>query len=249
MGYHNISAKRVITYFNNTIEQGGFWLPNVKRELAWKEEQIEKFVDSIMREYPIGSLLVLKTRKSIAHRRFVNTYSEGVNVNSSPEPRTEDQKLLVLDGQKRLQSLFIALNGSYNGKELYFNVLSGDKVNDRGLKYDFRFMKEAEKENYWIKLKHVISSDKKPNVNRRNIINEIERETNEELTRELRNIVDDNLDKLINCFTIKEIICYAVLDDIADQGLYTSSDICDIVTNYNSMGSEFDRDELLKALS
>ena len=107
MRYESISVKRVITYFNNPIEQGGFWLPNIEKELVWREEQIEAIADSIMREYPIGTFLVLKTKKPINYRRFVNTYSEGVNINSNPEAITENQKLLVLDGQQRLQSLYI----------------------------------------------------------------------------------------------------------------------------------------------
>ena len=249
MGYNSISIKQVITYFNNPIEQGGFWLPNVQKEFIWREEQIEKFADSIMREYPIGVFLVLKTKKAINYRRFVNTYSEGVNINSNPEPVTENQKLLVLDGQQRLQGLFIALNGSYNGKELYFNVLSGDSFNERGLKYNFKFMKENDKSDYWIKVKDVINSSQKNNVNRRNVIAKIQEDVGEEFTQEVRNVIDDNLDQLISCFTIKDSICYAVLDGVEDEGLYNNDDICDIVTRYNSIGSIFSKESLIEALT
>lgn len=248
MGYSSISVKKVITYFNNPIEQGGFWLPNIKTEFAWNESHIEKFADSIMREYPIGSFLVLKTKKPLFCRRFVNTYSEGVNINNNPEPIIEEQKIIVLDGQKRLQSIFIALNGSYNGKELYFNVLSGSNINGNGMKYDFKFMYENQKENYWIKVKDVIKSNKKPNVNRRDIINQIEEEIGEELSRETRNKIDDNLDKLINCFTVNEIVCYAVLDDVENVGLYTSEDVCDIIKSYNLSEAEFVREDFMNAL-
>ncbi|MGL4740157.1 MAG: DUF262 domain-containing protein [Sarcina sp.] len=249
MGYNSISIKKVITYFNNPIEQGGFWLPNVHKDFIWREEQIEKFADSIMREYPIGVFLVLKTKKAITYRRFVNTYSEGVNINSNPEPITDNQKLLILDGQQRLQSLFIALNGSYNGKELYFNVLSGGKKDDKGVKYQFKFMTENEKTEYWVKVKSIINSDERANVNKRNVISQIEFELGEELSSEEKNLIDDNLDQLINCFSIKSIVCYAVLDDVEDEGLYSVEDICDIVTKYNSIGSIFSKEDLVIALS
>lgn len=248
MGYSSIPIKTVITYFNNPIEKGGFWLPNIKKEFEWNEAKIEKFMDSIMREYPIGTILVLKTKKPIYCRRFVNTYSEGVNINTNPEAITDTQKNIVLDGQKRLQSIFVALNGSYNGKELYFNVLSGNNINQNDMKYNFKFINEAEKENYWIKVKDVIKSDKKPNVNKRNIIKQIEKEIKEDLSVEIKDRIDDNLDRLIDSFTINDAICYAVLDDVENEGIYTSIDICDIVESYNSIGSKFIREDLVKAL-
>ncbi|PCH59731.1 MAG: hypothetical protein COC05_06160 [Gammaproteobacteria bacterium] len=37
---------------------GGFWLPNIQRNFVWKEEQTERLFDSLMRDYPIGTLLV-----------------------------------------------------------------------------------------------------------------------------------------------------------------------------------------------
>ena len=37
---------------------------------------------------------------------------------------------LVLDGQQRLQALYIALHGTYEGKSLYFDVLSGQETQD-----------------------------------------------------------------------------------------------------------------------
>jgi len=48
---------------------------------------------------------------------------------------------LVLDGQQRLQSLYIALFGSYEGRSLYFDVLSGRDSDDLAdEKYDFAFL-------------------------------------------------------------------------------------------------------------
>jgi outer membrane protease len=55
--------------------------------------------------------------------------------------------MLVLDGQQRLQSLFIGLKGSYAGtdRELYFDVLSGDVVAPEDIRYRFAFIeKEGE---------------------------------------------------------------------------------------------------------
>jgi hypothetical protein len=52
---------------------------------------------------------------------------------------------LVLDGQQRLQSLYIALFGSYEGKTLCFDVLSGrESDNLAEEKYEFEFLDKAE---------------------------------------------------------------------------------------------------------
>ena len=44
----------------------GFWLPNIQRPLVWREEQICRLFDSILREYPISTLLVWKTTEPLA---------------------------------------------------------------------------------------------------------------------------------------------------------------------------------------
>lgn len=51
-----------------------FWLPNIQRNFVWKEEQIERLFDSLMRDYPIGALLVWKTKTKIRHRKFIDFY-------------------------------------------------------------------------------------------------------------------------------------------------------------------------------
>lgn len=249
MGYNNISVKKLISYLNNRIEQGGFWLPYIEREFVWKEKEMECFFDSIMRQYPIGMLLLLKTKREIKYKRFVSTYSDGVNVKMA-EPITSEQKLLILDGQQRLQSLFIALNGSYNGKELYFNVLSGNsKKSDDGRKYDFKFLEEEEADTYWIKVKDVISSEKKSNANRRSIISKIKEKIQNELTEDIKTIIDDNLDQLIDSFVTKNVICYDVLDDTTIYDVYDVEDICKIMIMANSEGSKFNEDDLKEAFS
>jgi hypothetical protein len=49
----------------------------------------------------------------------------------------------VLDGQQRLQSLYIGLKGSYEGRELYFNMLSGDVAAPDDIRYKFEFRDPA----------------------------------------------------------------------------------------------------------
>jgi len=142
---------------NNEEEQGGLWLPNIQRYFIWKKEQIEQLFDSIMREYPIGNFLIWKTKEPVKMRKFIDNYKDGLRLVDFYVPKNNKIKLLVLDGQQRLQSLFIALRGSYNGEELYFNVLSG-KEEKEDIKFEFKFLNsdKAKIENGWVKLKDII---------------------------------------------------------------------------------------------
>ena len=76
-----------------------------------------------MREYPISNMLIWKTKDKMRTRKFIRGYREGIKVKDFFIPQDDKKKMIVLDGQQRLQSFFIGLNWSYEGKELYFNLL------------------------------------------------------------------------------------------------------------------------------
>ena len=112
------TIRKFVNYINNPGHLGGFWLPNIQRPFVWNEEQIERLYDSILREYPIGTLLIWKNKSKIKHRKFIDNWVDTINLLQFNVPINENQKMLVLDGQQRMQSLFIGLKGSYNGREL-----------------------------------------------------------------------------------------------------------------------------------
>lgn len=70
------TIRRMVGYLNNEEKDGGFWLPNIQRPFVWKEEQTERLFDSILREYPISTLLVWKTKSSIKRREFIQNYKK-----------------------------------------------------------------------------------------------------------------------------------------------------------------------------
>ncbi len=59
----------------------------------------------------------------------------------------------MLDGQQRLQSLFIGLMGSYAGRELFLDILSGEVAAPDDIKYKFAFLDSASAKFPWIKFK------------------------------------------------------------------------------------------------
>ena len=123
----------------NQIDSRDIVLPAIQRDFVWSEEKIEKLMDSIMRGYPVGIVLVWETYKDIQYREFEKIYRNGTRPAFIDNSSNKKLKL-VLDGQQRLQALFLALYGSYNGKYLYFDILSGRHSDDfEEEKYHFYF--------------------------------------------------------------------------------------------------------------
>ncbi len=97
-----------------------------------------------MRGYPIGIALLWETYLDLQYRSFDKAFHDGV-VHVFKENKRKKKLKLVLDGQQRLQSLYIALFGSYEGKTLCFDVLSGRESDDLAEeKYEFEFLDKAE---------------------------------------------------------------------------------------------------------
>lgn len=83
-------------------------LPAIQREFVWDKEKIEKLLDSIMRGYPIGIILLWETYNNIQYRSFVTDYKSD-SLYTFHDNKQQKRLRLVLDGQQRLQSLYTAL--------------------------------------------------------------------------------------------------------------------------------------------
>ena len=119
----NITIRKAVNILNNTEESGGYWLPNIQRQFVWSEEQIAKLFDSVMRKYPISSMLAWRTKSKVKYRRFPSKCETESKTITDWEEKNDASKHLVLDGQQRLQSFYIGIKGSLDGKKLCFNFL------------------------------------------------------------------------------------------------------------------------------
>lgn len=128
----------------NQIKNEEIVLPAIQRDFVWAQDKVLRLLDSIMRGYPIGIALLWETYLDLQYRTFDEAFKEGVTHDFKENKRKKKLKL-VLDGQQRLQSLYIALYGSYEGKMLCFDVLSGRESDDLAEeKYEFEFLDKAE---------------------------------------------------------------------------------------------------------
>ena len=131
----------------NSIESGEVVLPAMQRPFVWKEDRLYRLVDSLLRGFPIGAVMLWKTTTAQRYRRFPKDIDNSIDqVFTFESSSTYSNKYLVLDGQQRLTSLFCMFKGSYNNKILHINILSGTSENkDPGnVYYETAFLTEIE---------------------------------------------------------------------------------------------------------
>jgi hypothetical protein len=240
------TIRKLVGFLNNREEGGGCWLPNIQRPFVWSEEQICRLFDSILRRYPISTLLVWKTKSPLRRRKFIENWTEKTRSHLSDfyVPEDNNKKTLVLDGQQRLQSLFIALCGSYEGKELHFNILSGKLAEPDDIKYEFAFLPAAEAKFPMVRFKDLIFTEKR----NREVAGDIENYSGRALTAAEKDKVDDHLELVDRCFKMDEVITYQELDSVDAPKLYSEDDIVEIFIRANSGGTKLGKSDLLFSL-
>ena len=112
------------------VEAGAVVLPAMQRPFVWDETRISRLIDSLLRGFPVGAVMLWGTSSVQRYRRVARDVDTGTDQIYAFEKSTGGTKYLVLDGQQRLTSLFIAFYGTYDSKHLHLDVLSGDPVNN-----------------------------------------------------------------------------------------------------------------------
>ncbi|OHC73573.1 MAG: hypothetical protein A3G18_07955 [Rhodospirillales bacterium RIFCSPLOWO2_12_FULL_58_28] len=238
------TIRKIVGFLNNVDEDGGFWLPNIQRPFVWSEDQICRLFDSILREYPISTLLVWKTLSNIRRRRFIDNWKEALRLSDFYAEESDKKKSLVLDGQQRLQSLFIGLRGSFEGRELYFDVLSGEVAAPDDIKYKFKFWSSDDVVFPWVKFKDLVFST---DVSR-NIEGYLASYANRQLIIDEQNKIRDHIELVRRTFTSDDMITYQELDSIDSPHLYTEDDVVEVFIRANSGGTRLGKSDLLFSL-
>ncbi|MYD03331.1 MAG: DUF262 domain-containing protein [Acidimicrobiia bacterium] len=105
----------------NHIETGVVRLPRFQRFESWNYSTISSFLESILKELPVGVALVLQVGEK---ETFISRPLEG-----APKPTARCTEHL-LDGQQRLTALWKALNNKYEGRWFLIEG-TGDNVTVR----------------------------------------------------------------------------------------------------------------------
>lgn len=154
------------------IQRRRYVLPAIQREFVWGTDRICALFDSLMRDYPISSLLYWSVGKENADEYrwydFVLNYHELESPGCPPHGNLPpEDRVAVLDGQQRLTALNVGLRGShaarskyrpigrpqsYPKKHLYLDIsaeprLSEDRYEDLVYRFEFLDPERAAEEN------------------------------------------------------------------------------------------------------
>jgi len=97
------------------------YLPQFQRDFEWDEDDIRYFFDSIIRNLPVGSIILWKPARKIEDDPFA------VPLIDASEETPYGESFYLLDGQQRLTSLLLLYAGwmiSRMGAEISRNVIS-----------------------------------------------------------------------------------------------------------------------------
>ena len=97
--------KKSIQELMTEVNSGKFLLPSFQRQYVWDENDIRDLIDSIINNYPIGTIILWKPSNiSIAE---IDPFSKPLIDINTKKP---NEVLYVIDGQQRLTSLLLLFN-------------------------------------------------------------------------------------------------------------------------------------------
>lgn len=163
MSYYSKSIQNIV----KDIEFEKAYLPAIQRKFVWPRWKIEQLFDSLLRGYPISSFLFweLKSEKAndYVFYSFLKNYDERKPNNIRKSGAFLHPEIIgVLDGQQRLSSMYLGLQGSHRERLkhhrsfgdhaypetfMYLNLLSlpyeevnGELDINRDINFEFRFL-------------------------------------------------------------------------------------------------------------
>ncbi|MBZ0257642.1 DUF262 domain-containing protein [bacterium] len=87
------------------IKKGEIKVPQFQRKFVWKDEQALDLLDSIANRYPIGSILLWKTKEKLNAERNIGNFR-------LPETEELSPTNYVLDGQQRITVIYSCLGAA-----------------------------------------------------------------------------------------------------------------------------------------
>lgn len=166
------------------INEHHLFVPAFQREYVWKRKDAKNLVDSLINDYPTGTMLTWETTNPPELKGdYVYEVSKGA-------------VKLILDGQQRITTLYMLMTGEippyYTEKEI-LNDIRGLYVNVESLNLEYYRKTVMENDPTWVDITEIF----KGNVRTRDIIDSLEaRNEGERLPRDRENKIDDNIESI-----------------------------------------------------
>jgi uncharacterized protein with ParB-like and HNH nuclease domain len=258
MSYKPRTLFRLIEEINK-----GLFLPHIQRPFVWDEDQMLRLFDSLMRNYPIQTLLFWRTKDEIKARRFMDQVAWDADLSDFYEANVSKEgieKAFVLDGQQRLQTLYSIFHGAITSPdnqraEAYFDVTSGIAPDELGLMYRLRFSKDT-LQLPWYRVSDIVGRDNQKNaeeladlinvaLDEANKANPASQQEMSEETKSRGRRVRRNISQLVSLLREEKHFWVQELDGVAND--YPYRRVLDIFVRVNSGGTKLDSSDLMFA--
>lgn len=245
-----------------------YFLPAIQRPFVWEPEQIVRLFDSLMQGYPISSFLFWdlkgENRESWEVYKFIQNFKYGEIHDEKAESGNGDITL-VLDGQQRLTSLLLGIEGTYTvrmkyqrkgnpyswvGQALFLDLLKDPKPSGteedyfEDISYGFKFFSvESSPRNsvnhYWFPLSRILSCSDADVFD--DLLEEVLNDAGS-ISSEQRKVCRRNLERFYRVVWKEETIAYYT------ETSQSYDKVLDIFIRANSGGTKLSKSDLLMSM-
>lgn len=258
MKYEELTIAACVDLVNETL-----FLPDIQRPYVWEESDIYLLYDSICRNYPINTVLfwylkkeTLQNNQYLKRFKFITERNQENQIDYSPLAR--DTYYLAIDGQQRITSFYLTLEGNYKIKQkrtwvdadLFYNYESGITENEDGILYEFKFFPQTNNNIFieeiedkddksiiikkWIRIKFIYALQE-----RKEILQSIKEHVRLSIGEEISNNANDQILEI--WFKLKN----DPLISFYKEGTQVYDQVLDIFIRANSGGEKLSYSDLL----
>jgi len=166
------------------VDEKQIFIPAFQREYVWKRDDAKQLIDSLIREYPTGTMLTWETSNP-PELKGPFKYSP-----------TQGSVKLLLDGQQRITTLYMLIRGvipPYYTQEDILHPIMGLHVNLKTLELSYYMKKRMEGNPLWQDITLIFQRK----VRARDVARALE-SNDLQVDRELEDLIDDNMRNIEN---------------------------------------------------
>jgi len=171
-----------ISQILDKIDENQLFVPAFQREYVWKRDDAKKLLDSLIKDYPTGTMLTWDTNNPPEFKGKLQYRSEMGTVK------------VILDGQQRITTLYMITQGKlppYYTEEEIINDTRNLYVNIETLELSYHKKQMMENNPLWIKLTDIFQKK----VKDKHVIRELKAK-GEEVSDERDDLIDENFDAI-----------------------------------------------------
>ena len=219
------------------IKNGRIGLPDLQRPFVWKDNKVRELLDSMMKGYPIGYVMLWDSPDEYGDKTTIGS-------NSKMYKRPDE---LIIDGQQRLTALLAAMYGviikdkDYKERKI--------RISFNPLTREFAVWNQAyEKKPEWIsEISSVFAADKEHNISKFRkayikAVNENRTKNSEsKLIEDEEDIIEENINDLL------DLERYS-LPTLSISSKADEEDVADIFVRVNSGGQNLTEKNFIETL-